>query len=68
MRRILTIALAVCLLAGTARASAMISYSWLSYSYSPRDIAYAGGPGELCAGRLYTRVTSHLRPSPRRRC
>ncbi len=47
MRRILLLALAACLIAGTARAAAVINYSWLSYSYSPRDIAYAGGPGEL---------------------
>src|SRR5260370_39373951 len=47
MFRIATLALGACLLAGAAAASGMISYSWLSYSYSPRDIAYAGGPGEL---------------------
>jgi len=47
MRRIFAIAVAACFLAGTARATSMISYSWLSYSYSPHDIAYAGGPGEL---------------------
>jgi hypothetical protein len=47
MRRILSLALAACLAVGTAGASSLISYSWLSYSYSPHDIAYAGGPGEL---------------------
>jgi hypothetical protein len=47
MKRIIAVVLAVCLIAGAASASSMISYSWLSYSYSPRDIAYAGGPGEL---------------------
>ena len=47
MKRILAAALLTCFLAGTAGASSMISYSWLSYSYSPREIAYAGGPGEL---------------------
>ena len=47
MRRILSLAFAACLAAGTAGASSLISYSWLSYSYSPHDIAYAGGPGEL---------------------
>ncbi len=47
MFRAASLALAACLAAGSAAASGMISYSWLSYSYSPRDIAYAGGPGEL---------------------
>jgi hypothetical protein len=47
MFRATSLALAACLLAGAAAASGMISYSKLSYSYSPRDIAYAGGPGEL---------------------
>jgi hypothetical protein len=47
MKRVFLLALAACFAAGAASASSMISYSWLSYSYSPRDIAYAGGPGEL---------------------
>lgn len=47
MIRATAIALTLLLAAGTAAASGSISYSWLSYSYSPRDIAYAGGPGEL---------------------
>jgi hypothetical protein len=47
MRRIFLLALAACLLACTASATSLINYTWLSYSYSPRDIAYAGGPGEL---------------------
>jgi hypothetical protein len=47
MYRAISLALAACLFAGSAGASGMISYSKLSYSYSPRDIAYAGGPGEL---------------------
>ena len=47
MKRIIGAALAVGLLASTAAAASVINYSWLSYSYSPRDIAYAGGPGEL---------------------
>jgi hypothetical protein len=47
MTRFLSLLTILCLAAGSAGASSMISYSWLSYSYSPRDIAYAGGPGEL---------------------
>ncbi len=47
MFRAATLAAAACLIASAAAASGMISYSKLSYSYSPRDIAYAGGPGEL---------------------
>jgi len=47
MLRAAPLALAACLIAGSAAASGVISYSKLSYSYSPRDIAYAGGPGEL---------------------
>ena len=47
MKRIISVALATCLLACTAATASVINYSWLSYSYSPHDIAYAGGPGEL---------------------
>jgi hypothetical protein len=47
MFRAASLALGACLIAGVALASGSISYSKLSYSYSPRDIAYAGGPGEL---------------------
>ena len=47
MSRALLLVLASCLIAGSAGASGIISYSKLGYSYSPRDIAYAGGPGEL---------------------
>jgi hypothetical protein len=47
MTRFLSLLVVLCLAAGSADASSMISYSWLSSSYSPRDIAYAGGPGEL---------------------
>jgi hypothetical protein len=47
MFRAISLALGACLIAGATAASGVISYSKLSYSYSPRDIAYAGGPGEL---------------------
>ena len=47
MSRALLLLLASCFIAGSAGASGIISYSKLGYSYSPRDIAYAGGPGEL---------------------
>jgi len=49
MSRAAPLALALCLLSAAALAtgSGFISYTKLSYSYSPRDIAYAGGSGEL---------------------
>jgi hypothetical protein len=49
MFRVAPLALAVCLVAAVAAASGsgIINYTKLSYSYSPRDIAYAGGSGEL---------------------